>query len=564
VTKESSNKKIVVTAALPYSNGTLHVGHIAGAYLPADIYVRYLRLRGKDVFAICGSDDHGVAIMLKAQQEGKTPQETAKFYHDKHEKNLKSLGINFDIFGATSQNKLHAELSQKFFLTLFEKGYFEKKETPQFYDSETKMFLPDRYVTGTCGFCGKTDQNSDQCENCGKILDTESLKNPVSKFSGKPASISKTKHWFIDLARFKNDVSAWLQTAAVRDTTLNYVEGLLESGLVQRSMTRDLTWGIPVPLEDPDAKGKVLYVWFDAPIGYISYTVQLLKEKNLSQDIENPWLSKDTKLVHFIGEDNTIFHCIIWIAMLAAEGNYVKPSAVVVNKFLNIKFPDKEMEKISKSKGNAVYIEDYINDGGNVDALRYYLAANAPENDRTVYKPDDLIARYNGELGNNVGNLLNRLITVSRKYFGEELPKYFPEKKTDEDEILINAINSTKTLVENSFENYKFKDALNAVMAFSRDCNKYLDSKAPWKTAKTDLEAASNSLRVAMRAIKAILYMLNPYIPEASFKGLKMLGIDKPLNWDDLSRDFSEFTGYGHQEVLFPRMEADENLSGTP
>jgi methionyl-tRNA synthetase len=404
----SKTRKVIVTSALPYANNRPHVGHIAGAYLPADIYVRFLKSKGVDVKFVCGSDDYGVAIMLTAQKEEKTPAEVAKFYNQEQKKAFDALNINFDIYGATSQNPFHTDVSQDFFKLIFEKGYFEKNRNQQFYDEQTKTFLPDRFVKGRCGYCEAEDQNGDQCENCGNVLDTTTLKEARSVLSGQPAVVAETVEWLLDLSRFREPVEAWLENAKLRDGTKKFVRGLISTGLVKRSMTRDISWGIPVPLEDPDAKGKVLYVWFDAPIGYISNTAQLLNSKDQGNDL---WCDKEIEKYHFIGEDNTIFHCVIWIAMLHASGKYKLPDGVIVNNFLNIQFTGQEEQKMSKSRGTAVFIEDYLESGGEVDALRYYLTSVAPEKARTAYKPEDLDQKRNSELADVLGNLVNRIYT---------------------------------------------------------------------------------------------------------------------------------------------------------
>lgn len=413
-------KRLLVTAALPYSNGRPHVGHVAGCYLAADTYVRYQRLTGRDVRFVCGSDDHGVAIVLSADREGKTPAEVAEYYGKIQKEDFESLGIHFDVYSSTSRNPYHAQTSQNFFLELYKKDYFEKKSTEQFYDPVKKQFLPDRFVKGVCGYCSTPDQNGDQCENCGKVLDSTTLLEAKSVLSGEPAVVRETVHWFLDLSRFSTVVEEWLDGATIREHTRNYVKGLLSSGLIQRSMTRDLSWGIPVPLDEPEAEGKVLYVWFDAPIGYISNTMELCAERDGDCQLYSKWWKDDEcDILHFIGEDNTIFHCVIWIAMLSAEGSFRLPEGVIVNQFLNIQFPNKnEAEKISKSRGTAIWIGDYIRQGGNPDTLRYYLTAIAPEKSRAVYKPEDLVQRNNADLANTLGNFVNRIISFTKSIAG--------------------------------------------------------------------------------------------------------------------------------------------------
>jgi len=532
----TGRRKVLVTAALPYSNGRLHVGHLAGAYIPADIYVRYLRLAGADVQFVCGSDDHGVAIMITAEKEGKTPAEVAAHYQKLQAEDFRGMGISFDTYSGTSINPYHAKASQDFFKAIYDKGYFEKQVSRQFFDSSRGQFLPDRYVKGTCGFCGAAEQNSDQCENCGKVLDIDTLKAAKSILSGEPAVIRETVHWFLDLSRFEREVSAWLEKADVREQTKSYVRGLIGTGMVKRAMTRDLSWGIPVPLDDPDAKGKVLYVWFDAPIGYISNTMELAANHGrppASGDAE--WKKdSDTEIVHFIGEDNTIFHCVIWIAMLSAQGSYKLPKSVVVNHFLNIQFPGQDVGKISKSRGTAVWIGDYLAAGSDPDALRFYLTAIAPERARTVYKPEDFELRFNAELADTLGNLVNRITSFTIKHCGPSVPIFSKDLIGETDRALVDSLNGTFELVTRHLEEHSFKGALEGVIEFARQCNKYVDDKAPWTTRKTDMETTKVTLAYALRAIHGLGLMLLPFIPTAAGKILAAFGRDpSTVAWSD-------------------------------
>lgn len=557
----SGNKrKVLVTSALLYSNGRLHVGHMAGAYIPADIYVRYLRLVGADVQFVSGSDDYGVAIMMTAEKEGKTPSEVANFYRETHIQDFKGMGISFDLYSGTSINPYHSKLSQDFFKAIHERGYFEKKSERQFYDEKMGVFLPDRYVKGTCGYCGTKEQNGDQCENCGKVLDVEHLKDARSTMSGDPAVVRDTVHWFLDLARFEKEVTAWLETAELRDGTRAYVKGLLGTGLVKRAMTRDISWGIPVPLDDPDAKGKVLYVWFDAPIGYISNTVELAAQRGESRESgEAVWRSDDTEIVHFIGEDNTIFHCVIWIAMLSAEGRMKLPKGVCVNNFLNIQFPGKDVEKISKSRGSAVWIGDYLAEGGDPDALRYYLTAIAPEKARTVFNPDDLYQRFNTDLADTVGNLVNRITSFTIKHSGPAVPTFKKEVVVPADEKLIAALVEAHASVTNHLEERSFKGALEAVIEFARHCNRYVDEKAPWTTRKTDMDTTVCTLAHALRAIHGLGIMLLPFIPTAAGKILSAFGrrVDD-VRWGDAATFDLNGVGLQQPPILFQKTLAKE------
>lgn len=551
-------KRILVTAALPYSNGRLHVGHIAGAYLPADIYVRFLRLTGKDVRFVCGSDDHGVAILLTADNEKKTPAEVAAQYSDLQKKDFEGLDIHFDIYGSTSRTKYHARTSQDFFLKLHEKGYFEKKTTRQFFDESRGVFLPDRYVKGTCGYCGTPDQNGDQCENCGKVLDVDTLKDARSTLSKNPAGVKETVHWFLDLTRFQKAVLDWVESARLRDNTRTYVKSLLSQGLVKRSMTRDIPWGIPVPLPDADAKGKVLYVWFDAPIGYISNTKDLCATLDgNAEKYSDWWKSGDCDIVHFIGEDNTIFHCVIWIAMLSAEGTFRLPTSVVVNQFLNIQFPDKEAEKISKSRGTAVWIGDYIASGADPDVLRYYLTAIAPERARTVYKPEDLLQRNNVDLANTLGNFVNRIVSFTQKHVGPQIPDWSGAKATDADAAFRRLIETTHERVTADLERGSFRSALEGIMDLARECNKYVDTKAPWVTRKTDMELTKVTLAHGLHAIRYLGVALLPFLPRAAAKICRMVGLDPTTQkWSEATRALPAGSPLGEATILFQKQEA--------
>lgn len=561
--QREKTRKVLVTSALLYSNGRLHVGHMAGAYIPADIYVRYLRLAGADVRFVSGSDDYGVAIMMTAEKEGKTPAEVASHYRRTHIEDFKGMGISFDLYSGTSVNPYHTKMSQDFFKAIHDRGYFEKRTARQFYDEGRGVFLPDRYVKGTCGYCNTKDQNGDQCENCGKVLDVDHLKDARSTVSGDPAVVRDTVHWFLDLARFEKEVTTWLDKAELREGTKAYVRGLLGTGLVKRAMTRDISWGIPVPLDDPDAKNKVLYVWFDAPIGYISNTIELAAQRGESLESgEAAWRADDTEIVHFIGEDNTIFHCVIWIAMLSAEGKMKLPKGVCVNNFLNIQFPGKDVEKISKSRGSAVWIGDYLAEGGNPDALRYYLTAIAPEKARTVYNPEDLYQRFNTDLADTVGNLVNRITSFTIKHSGPAVPSFKKECVVAADEKLIAVLNETHEHVTRSLEERSFKGALEGVIEFARHCNRYVDEKAPWSTRKTDMDTTVATLAHALRAIHGLGVMLLPFIPTAAEKILSAFGRQVgDVRWHDAVGFSLEGVSLQQPPILFQKTERKESAS---
>jgi methionyl-tRNA synthetase len=532
---QSKPRKILVTAGLPYSNGRLHVGHLSGCYVPADIYVRYLRMTGADVRYVCGSDDYGVAIMLTAEKEGRTPREVADFYRSTQVEDFAGMQVSFDIFSGTSCNPFHTETSQKLFRSLFDKGYFEKQSSKQYYDESRDMFLPDRYVKGTCAHCKATEQNSDQCESCGKVLDIDTLLEAKSVISGNPAVVRETKHWFLDLSKMRDHVEQWFNTAQLRDQTRAYVAGLLETSLVKRAMTRDLSWGIPVPLEDPEAKGKVLYVWFDAPIGYISNTQELCaREGQGPEGADSWWRDPNTEIVHFIGEDNTVFHCVVWIAMLSADGSYKLPKAVVVNHFLNFQRDGGDVEKMSKSRGTAVWIGEYLANGGDSDSLRYYLTATAAEKARGVFRLEDMEHRHNGELADTLGNLVNRITSFSLKHCGTEVPQYDAALVNDVDAGLERALRETFEKATQELEQFSIKGALETIMEFARSCNRYVDEKAPWTTRKTDMEVTKVTLAMCLHAIHALGVMLSPFIPTASAKILAAFGREiSEVTWSD-------------------------------
>ena len=553
------SKKILVTCALPYSNGKLHVGHIAGCYLPADIFVRYQRLNKRDVMFVSGSDDHGVPIKLTADKEGKTPKEVATYFYHQQKESFKKLGINFDVYGSTCNSNYHTKTSQDFFKTLFDKGFFEKKSSKQFFDDVANMFLPDRYVKGTCGYCGAKDQNSDQCEECGKELDVEHLKDAYSIINKSPASVKDTFHWYLDLTKFEETVSQWLNIADTREHTKKFVRGLVSQGLVKRSMTRDIDWGIPVPLDDPDAKNKVLYVWFDAPIGYISNTKEICQDKfGNFEEYSKWWKDKNTDIYHFIGEDNTVFHCVIWIAMLKAEGSFNLPKGVIVNNYLNIKFPGKEIEKISKSRGSAVWIQDYLEDGGNPDSLRYYLTTVAPEKSRSVFIVEDLIQKHNSELGNALGNFVNRVLSFYKKYYGEKI-EYTTKELNSIDKDFENSRLEIINKVGKLIEEYSFKQAQDSLFDFIRSCNKYIDEKQPWTSRKTDEAETKNTLIQCFNAMFTIGILLNPFLPFSAKKILSQLGISEQiqnsLTWQCAKEKLENGHNLGNPEILFAKIE---------
>jgi methionyl-tRNA synthetase len=552
-------KKLLITAGLPYSNGHLHVGHIAGAYLPADIFKRFNCMLGKDVLFVCGSDDYGVPITLTAEREGKTPGEVAAFYNASQAEDFRGLGIHFDVYGSTSANPYHTQCAQEFFKSIHDKGYFSKESMRQFYDPQAGRFLQDRYVVGTCGYCGAPGQNSDQCEECGKVLDIDSLKDPRAVNTGTAAEIRESVHWFLDLRQFEAEVATWMETAQLRSHTKSYVSGLLSAGLVKRAMTRDLQWGVPVPLDDPDAKGKVLYVWFDAPIGYISNTMQWCAEQLGSTDaFASYWKSPETDIFHFIGEDNTIFHAIIWIAMLRLQGDYSLPTGVIVNQYLNFQTNGEEVSKMSKSRGTAVWIKQYLAEGGDPDSLRYYLTLVAPERARSVYNASDLIQRHNSDLSNTLGNLLSRVVAMSCKNVGALFPAQ--TELTEKDKEHLAMIQTVSSQCFEQLEKYQFKTALESLIEFARSTNRFLDERKPWTARKDDPEDMKRSLWVALESLRFLSIALEPFIPFAAARMRSALGVDDTqLRWDFAARPSEAFSLKPLAEVLFARIEISDS-----
>lgn len=565
-----AKRRFLVTAALPYSNGRLHVGHIAGAYLPADTYVRYLRARGEEVRFVCGSDDNGVAALIAARKEGKTVEELTAHYNARQAADFEGLGIKFDVYGGTHQPGFvdtHNRISQDFFRAIHDKGYFVKKRTQQLYDTQAQQFLPDRYVKGTCYHlwmgkpCGYPEAYGDQCEQCGNAIDPTKLINPVSTITGSRPEVRETTHWYLQLSKFEEPLRQWLESKregkpgepAWRETVLNFSLGQIKGGLPERAMTRDLTWGVPVPLDDPDAAGKVLYVWFDAPIGYVSFTAVDCQRKDGDwQQFTRWWKDPECKIVHFIGEDNTVFHALTWPAMLMAEGTYQLPWQVVANSFLNIKFPGKEEEKISKSRGTAVWIEDYLKTF-DPDPLRYYLTAIAPETARTAFDIDDFIARNNGELCNALGNFVNRWVSFAQKFFGGKVPPVGQRTQVDHDHLALLGTQAAK--VTDHLENFRFKAALGEVMALARAANGYFDVKKPWIQRKEDLAACGTSINVCIQTVRTLATLMAPFLPFSAAKCAQLLNIDPALPWDEATRELPEGHPVGGPVILFKQLD---------
>lgn len=539
-------KRTLVTSALPYANGPVHIGHMAGVYIPADIYVRYLRLRGQDVLFIGGSDEHGVPITIRAKKEGVTPQDVVDKYHSIIKKSFEDFGISFDIYSRTSSD-IHKKTASDFFKKLYEKGEFEEKTNEQYYDEEAKMFLADRYIMGECPRCGNPNAYGDQCESCGSSLSPTDLKNPRSTISGSAPVMRETKHWYLPLDKHESWLRQWILEDHKEWKTNVYgqCKSWLDTGLHPRAVSRDLDWGVPIPL--PDAEGKVLYVWFDAPIGYISNTIELLPDS-----WEKWWKSEDSKLVHFIGKDNIVFHCIVFPAMLKADGSYILPDNVPANEFLNL-----EGDKISTSRNWAVWLHEYLEDfPGKQDILRYVLTANAPETKDNDFTWKDFQARNNNELVAIFGNFVNRSLVLTQKYFDNKVPQL--NELTYYDKETIKEFVNVKGLIESYLENYRFRDALKEAMNLARIGNKYLADTEPWKLAKTDMERVSTILNLSLQITANLSIAFEPFMPNSTSKIREFLSID-PIDWERLGQ--TDLLAAGHQlgksELLFEKIEDD-------
>ena len=536
--------RTTVTSALPYANGPVHIGHLAGVYVPADIYVRYLRLKGEDVLFIGGSDEHGVPITIKAKKEGVTPQDIVDRYHNIIKDSFKEFGISFDIYSRTS-GPVHHEVASDFFKKLYEKGEFIEKESEQYYDEEAKQFLADRYITGECPHCHADSAYGDQCEKCGTSLSPLDLINPKSAISGSKPVLKSTKHWYLPLDKHEGWLREWIleNHKEWRPNVYGQCKSWLDMGLQPRAVSRDLDWGIPVPVEG--AEGKVLYVWFDAPIGYISNTKELLPDT-----WEKWWKAEDTRLVHFIGKDNIVFHCIVFPAMLKAEGSYILPDNVPSNEFLNL-----EGDKISTSRNWAVWLHEYLVDfKGKQDVLRYVLTANAPETKDNDFTWKDFQARNNSELVAIYGNFVNRTLVLTHKYFEGKVP--VRGELTDYDKETLKEFSDIKLEVEKLLDNFKFRDAQKEAMNLARIGNKYLADTEPWKLAKTDMERVGTILNIALQITANLAIAFEPFLPFSSAKLRNMLKLSS-WSWSNLgSIDLLE-TGAEilPAELLFEKIE---------
>jgi methionyl-tRNA synthetase len=555
-------KRYTITAALPYTNGPVHIGHLAGVYIPADIYARFQRMQGRDVAFVCGSDEHGVPITLKAKKEGITPQQVVDKYHAVIKKSFEDFGITFDNYSRTSA-KIHHDTASDFFKKLYAEGKFIEEITQQLYDVEANQFLADRFVVGTCPKCGHEESYGDQCENCGTSHNATDLINPKSAITGAVPSLKETKHWFLPLDQYEAWLKEWIVQGHKKDWKTNVYgqcKSWIDDGLRPRAVTRDLDWGIPVPIEG--AEGKVLYVWFDAPIGYISATKEWAAREG--KDWEPYWKDKETKLLHFIGKDNIVFHCIIFPAMLKAEGSYILPNNVPANEFLNL-----EGNKISTSKNWAVWLHEYLDEFPNQqDVLRYTLTANAPETKDNDFTWSDFQARNNNELVAVFGNFINRVVVLTHKYYDGKVPE--ASEYLEIDETILKELKAYPAVIESSIERYRFREAQMELMNVARLGNKYLADEEPWKTIKTDAERTKTIMYVALQIASALAVLSEPFIPFSSKKLKSILNLNSmdsqerdPIenNWKDVETKTNLLPAghtIGKGELLFSKIEDEQ------
>ncbi len=545
------SKRHTITAALPYTNGPIHIGHMAGVYVPADIYARYLRLKGDEVLFICGSDEHGVAISMKAKKDGITPKEVIDKYHGIIDKTFNDFGISFDYYGRTSSN-VHHETAQEFFKAIHDKGGFETETTEQLYDAKEVQFLADRYVVGTCPKCQNPEAYGDQCESCGSSLNANDLINPKSAISGETPSLKTTTHWYLPLDRYEAFLRSWILEGHQKDwkpNVLGQVKSWLDDGLKPRAVTRDLSWGIPVPVDG--GENKVLYVWFDAPIGYISATKEWAAKEG--KDWAPYWQDENTELVHFIGKDNIVFHCIIFPAVLKAMGSYILPKNVPANEFLNL-----EGQKLSTSKNWAVWLHEYLEDfPDQQDVLRYVLTANAPETKDNDFTWHDFQTRNNSELVAIFGNFINRVMVLMKKYYESVVPD--PNEFSTVDTGTLETLAAAPLKIGSLIEQYKFRAACQEMMQLARLGNKYLADEEPWKLIKTNPERVATIMHTAMQVAAGLAVLSEPFLPHTAKKLQNMLQLDKAVCWDSLQDEMPVKSNHtlGNASLLFEKIEDD-------
>ena len=543
--KTKKTDRYLVTSALPYANGPLHLGHIAGAYLPADIYVRFLRLNNKNVIYICGSDEHGVPITVQADVKGVSPQEIVDYYHQLNKKSFEEFGINFDNYSRTSL-PLHHETAQEFFNILYKKGIFIVKEEEQFYSETSERFLPDRYVEGICPFCEYDKARGDQCEKCGKWLQTGELLEPRSKIDNSVPVLKKTKHWYLPMGKLADSWKKWFKKKQWKENVYNYCMGWYKEGLGDRPITRDLTWGVQVPLEE--AEGKVLYVWFDAPIGYISSTKEWAEKTGDPEKWKDFWCNSDTRLIHFIGKDNIVFHAILFPMMLAEAGGFVLPDAIPANEYLTI-----EGRKISTSQNYAIWLKDYLKILP-PDPLRYTLAVNTPETKDTDFSLTQFQSRNNDELADILGNFINRTLTFILQNWDGKVPE---RHELDEmDKNMLQEIKDRHQEITENLESFQIRASTRALMDLCRSANKYFNDKAPWATRKSDFSVCETTLNICLHITRVLSTLLEPFMPFSAAKLRKMLNIEKTLSWNEvIESEFPPKFRLGKPKILITKIE---------
>jgi len=542
-------EKLLVTAALPYANGPLHVGHLAGAYIPADVYVRYQRLKGADILFVCGSDEHGVPITIRADQEGITPKEVVDRYHAIISESFRKMEICFDNYSRTSL-PLHHKISQEFFLTLNRKGFVKEQSVQQYYCSTCNRFLPDRFIEGECPHCHRQEARGDQCEACGRWLEPELLINPKCKVCESSPDMKTTKHWYFRLSAFQGQLEKWQESKiGWKNNVREFCTGWFKEGLNDRAITRDIDWGIPVPL--PDAEGKVLYVWFDAPIGYISASVEWAEKKGKPNLWRDYWCDPKTRLIHFIGKDNIVFHAIVWPATLMANGEFILPDHIPANEFLNI-----EGEKLSTSRNWAVWVNEYL-EIFPPDPLRYYLESNAPENKDADFVWKDFQAHNNNELADVLGNLINRCLSFTEKNFENRVPP--ADNLQDSDRAVLEAIVQSSQKIAEALEIFQIRRAVNEMMDLARTGNKYFNDSVPWKSLKTDRERCGCILNTSLQLLMSLAVVMEPFVPFSAEKLWKMLnapGLLQQQRWDSIAGlRLADGHSLGTREILFEKIE---------
>jgi len=543
------SKRTLVTSALPYANGPIHLGHLAGAYLPADLYVRYKRLTDEDIIHICGSDEHGVPITIAAEKEGISPQDVVDKFHERNKQIFEDFGIHFDYYGRTS-SEVHHKTSQQFFTKLYEDDVFVQKTEEQLYDPKANMFLPDRYVKGTCPNCGYEEAYGDQCESCGTSLSPTELKNPKSAITGDTPETKETTHWYLPLGDFQERLENWLDTRENwKPNVMGQVKSWLNDGLADRAVTRDLTWGVPVPLED--AKGKVLYVWFDAPIGYISATKEWAVEQGKPDEWKSYWQDEDTDLIHFIGKDNIVFHCIMFPATLMAHGNYVLPKNVPANEFLNL-----EGKKLSTSRGWAVWLDEYLKDF-DADLLRYVLGTTLPETKDSDFSWQDFQNKINSELADVLGNFVYRTTSFTENYFDGSVPEL--TNPTEKDRETLTKIEEQKEKISEAYEQFKLREAIAETMNLARIGNKYFTDMEPWQSRKDDMETCGNTLHVCLQITAALSILFDPILPNKMGELRSELNITGDISWDKVSGTIlTSGSEINKGAILFEKIEDEE------